>query len=599
MRVFIRNVASYGAVLVLLISVALVGCPSPSIIGPPPVRWPIAKDVYTTAEQQILPVGLSVFTPQIDPWQVPLYDDYGYSDWLAGNGTDYGSDPENPVPHDKRTDLAPDYIDAENAARLLTFFAITDIHITDKESPAQPIRPGWTAPFGPTSAGLFISAYSPIIMSTTHVLDAAIQTVNALHKEVPFDFGISLGDNINNNQYNELRWFIDVLDGKVITPSSGAHDGQWTIDYQKPYLAAGLNREIPWYQVIGNHDKNWSGIAFENTKTRNAHTGKNVINIKFDLFDPNFVNETEAYMGVVDGTTPYGDVIKEGLTEEFEYPPTVVSDDDRHALSTDASDSLGWMSEFFDTCTKPKGHGFTQSSLDNDFACYSFEPKSDLPLKIIVLDTTSRRDGVHTSAGFVGSGALDQERLDWLLDELQAGQDEDKLMIIAAHMPIRPNTNLTDTTPSYTFFDHAAEDALIATLHNYPNLIMWVAGHRHLNTVTPMEYDSSVPGQGPENSFWEVETSSLREFPQQLRTFDIRRNTDNTISIFVTNVDPAVAEGSPAAKSRDYAIGAFRLFGATPEILADTSSHVYNAELVKQLTPDMQTAIASCGTPLD
>ena len=100
---------------------------------------------------------------------------------------------------------------------------MSDIHIVDKESPAQAIYGAADSPsgFGETNT----SAYSPIMLSTTHVLDAAVQTINALHSQTPFDFGISLGDDANSTQYNELRWFIDVMDGKRITPSSGAHRG--------------------------------------------------------------------------------------------------------------------------------------------------------------------------------------------------------------------------------------------------------------------------------------------------------------------------------------------------------------------------------------
>ncbi|MCC6933461.1 MAG: hypothetical protein IT292_09435 [Deltaproteobacteria bacterium] len=154
------------------------------------------------------------------------------------------------------------------------------------------------------------SGYSPILLSTTHVLDAAIQTINKLHEKSPIDFGISLGDDINNAQYNGLRWFIDVLDGQVITPSSGANLGADSINYQKPYKAAGLDKSIPWYQVIGNHDQFWMGSTFENEKTLVVHISSSIINMK-NIPDPasNAVNETGVYMGVVDGSTPYGTII--------------------------------------------------------------------------------------------------------------------------------------------------------------------------------------------------------------------------------------------------------------------------------------------------
>jgi hypothetical protein len=117
-----------------------------------------------------------------------------------------------------------------------------------------------------------------------------------------------------------------------------------------------------------------------------------------------------------------------------------------------------------------------------------------------------------------------------------------------------------------------------------------------MNVVTPQPNNAADFTDHPEQSFWEVETASLRDFPQQFRTFDIRRNSDNTVSIMITNVDPAVVEGSPAAKSRGYAIGAARIFGATT--FKDTTSHAYNAELVKQLSPTMQAKIANYGLPI-
>ena len=109
------------------------------------------------------------------------------------------------------------------------------------------------------------------MLSTTQALDATVQTINAIHKKDPFDFGMSLGDTCNSTQYNELRWYLDVLDGKKINPSSGAHKGSKTITYQKPYQAAGLDPSLPWYQTIGNHDQLWMGITYPNDYDQENH----------------------------------------------------------------------------------------------------------------------------------------------------------------------------------------------------------------------------------------------------------------------------------------------------------------------------------------
>jgi hypothetical protein len=195
---------------------------------------------------------------------------------------------------------------------------------------------------------------------------------------------------------------------------------------------------------------------------------------------------------------------------------------------------------------------------------------------------------------FYGGGWIDAARLNWLTNELQQGQDSNQLMILACHIPICPQTNLFNTNPAAPqFYDYSAETNLIVTLHQYPNLILLMAGHRHMSTVTPQP---SPDAAHPEYGFWEVETPSLRDFPQQFRTWEILRNTDNSISILTTDVDPVVATNTPAGKSRGYAIGAGRIFNEIE--LTNTTSHTYNAELLKQLTPAMQTKIAAYGRPL-
>ena len=561
-------------------AVQLAACGGGGDGSPEVVEWPIAKDVFTTAEQQICPVPLAATTPPINANELP-YSKYGYNAWTPKPG----------LQHLKLTSLAPGYAGAPGVARLLNYFSISDVHITDKESPAQPLYFGWSAAWGaPSSDG---SAYSPVILSGPQMLDAAMQTANALHQRTPFDFGIALGDDADNTQYNELRWFIDVMDGKLITPSSGDHLGDGSVDYQRPFKAVGLNVEIPWFQVIGNHDQFWKGSDYENAKTLAAHVGTSVMDMSAGSAG---INGTGYYVGVVDGSTSLGLVIKSGPDSNVP-PPQVAADPDRRSLVSSTSCTANWMREFFTTTTKPVGHGFTETNLDRDFACYSFQPRANLPLKVIVLDDTMK---TADSTEFA-RGCLDKPRLDWLVAELTEGQLNDKLMVIAAHIPVNPQQTLAPGSENLTLFaapSLVTDQQVLDIVHGFPNVLLWMSGHRHVNVVTPQPFNTNDLTDQPERSFWEVETASLRDFPQHFRTFDIRRNADHTISIVTTNVDPAVSPGSPAANSRDYAVGASRIFNATSQSITDGTSHAYNAELVLQLTPRMRGVIAGLGAPI-
>lgn len=530
--------------------------------------YPIDSTVVTTTQRVLsFPMPPKLATPGSGTGLCPLelskvsqYAAYGYGDYTFGDG----------LPAEPRFELMPPgFADAVPARRerLATFFAMSDVHVTDKEAPNQLIH---LQQADPVMGAPNTSIYSPVMLYSTQVLDAAIQTVNALHRSTPFDFGISLGDVCNSAQYNELRWYLDVIDGKVITPSSGAHLGADTIDYQRPFQAAGLDRSIPWYQVLGNHDHFLIGsISIDADPTlglREAYTAGEVWAVGDVLTPiphlatfPCMVDTTAAiaqrslYMGVIDGSTPDGEIAGAGAVTTVGAPPAVAPDPRRRPLLR-----TEWMQEFFDTTTRPAGHGFglVDPSMGGGFACYSFFPRAGIPLKVIVLDDTqSEDDGSHD---IHGHGFLDATRWAWLQAELAAGQASNHLMIIAAHVPIAVAAIGSElewwepaNDPHATARNAVTLTGLVATLQATPNLLLWIAGHRHYNAIKAFPPPA---GGRPESGFWQVETSALRDFPQQFRTFEIHLHADYSVSVVTTNVDPAVAEGTPAATSRAYAI---------------------------------------------
>jgi metallophosphoesterase (TIGR03768 family) len=539
--------------------------------------YSIEPAIRTTLQRTVLPGPIPAAAIRVD--DVSNYQKSGLGAWYYGPALSY----------DRRLDLvAPAAVaePARHAARLLNFFAITDIHISDKESPSSAIYLG-------LKHGI-PSGYSPVMLDTTHVLDAAVQTINALHRRSRFDFGISLGDTCNNTQYNELRWYIDVLDGKLITPSSGTHAGAGSIDHQKAYKAVGLDKSIKWYQTLGNHDHFWMGTNPVSDYLRQVYVGEEILKLGDIFTDPDGIDKRDYYMGALDGATPNGDIVGAGPVGDFASPPKVKADPNRRSLRRKE-----WLGEFFKTSSQPVGHGFSRANIDADFACYSFRPNAALPIKVIVLDDTQADADVSparsaTSSPGYGHGSLDKRRYDWLVGELDESQSKGELIIIAAHVPI--GVEPASSVMGWSSVAHVPEPELIAKLHQYPNLMLWIAGHRHYNTVTA--FKSPDPAR-PELGFWQVETASLRDFPQQFRTFEIIRNNDETISILATDVDPAVRQGSPAATSRGYAIAIEQIYSGNaltgqPKPLRPTGS--YNAELVKPLSPQMRATIRKHGT---
>ncbi|MFO7568192.1 MAG: twin-arginine translocation signal domain-containing protein, partial [Smithellaceae bacterium] len=195
-----RNFIKYsaGSVAVLSLGSLAQGCGSGSDSPVPQVAgYPIDSTVVKTTERMIsfpyitaseapppgyMPQPGDPSFPPSSPnggtaltWaqlsQIPYYDGLGYGQWIYVNW---------PLPLMTRTDLMPDSFTAASVTqkeRFLNFFAMTDIHLTDKEAPNQLI---WLQQSLPGYAGQNSSIYSGVMMYTPQVFDAAIQTANAL-----------------------------------------------------------------------------------------------------------------------------------------------------------------------------------------------------------------------------------------------------------------------------------------------------------------------------------------------------------------------------------------------------------------------------------
>ena len=116
-----------------LLIFTLSGCPSSSS-GLLIQEYPIDTDVQTTLQRTVVPA--TTFSGTIAPQDLPQvssYDQYGYGRWTYGD----------PLVSDPRTDATTDGIMPDDFVvpakppkqKLFNFFAITDVHITDKETP--------------------------------------------------------------------------------------------------------------------------------------------------------------------------------------------------------------------------------------------------------------------------------------------------------------------------------------------------------------------------------------------------------------------------------------------------------------------------------
>jgi hypothetical protein len=83
---------------------------------------------------------------------------------------------------------------------------------------------------------------------------------------------------------------------------------------------------------------------------------------------------------------------------------------------------------------------------------------------------------------------------------------------------------------------------VLEVLLAHENVIAWVNGHTHSNEIRP---HTRTGGGG----FWEINTASHIDWPQQSRIIEVADNQDGTLSIFTTMLDHGARMKQPAELS--------------------------------------------------
>jgi metallophosphoesterase (TIGR03767 family) len=176
------------------------------------------------------------------------------------------------------------------------------------------------------------------------------------------------------------------------------------------------------------------------------------------------------------------------------------------------------VEEHFTTTGTPVGHGFTETNRADGTAYYTFDRGL---LRFIVLDTVNPNGE--------SNGSLDETQFVWLQEQLAAAAG--RLVVVASHHSANTMTNAlvgTGGDPE----PRVLGDEVVAELLAHRNVIAWVNGHTHSNNVWAHQREDG-------GGFWEINTASHIDWPQQSRLIEVADNRDGTLSIFATMVDHA------------------------------------------------------------
>lgn len=449
-------------------------------------------------------------------------------------------------PHRRRYELASDRGpawdgQAEPLARLIH---ITDFQLADLASPSRVEflqrrqgEPEWRR---------MLPAYRPQEFMLTQAVESIVRTVRRVADESDVDFVVTTGDNTDSAQENELVTYLTLMDGGEVDPGWDNHGlaetvtcsddpaywnpnpgtpSIWKQEYGFPdyahavaasarkFTGAGLG--TPWLACLGNHDCLVQGRAKAPEGYNDFLTGN-----RKPVSSP-----AKPYAG----EDALNDYIADPLWLSQGASATIEASPFRRFI-----EKREYVERHFETTTEPIGHGFTVDNLKNGTAYYIYD---NVPgMRIITLDTTNREghvDGCINDAQYIWLEARLQE-----VHSLYSAPDgtevlsgnEDRIVVLCSHHGLSTLTNGTAYPDGETL--HLAPD-MENLLQRYPNVVLWLSGHTHVNRITANTRPSGKGG------FWEVSTSSIAEWPVQLRTVEFSVIRDAGLLIRTTMIDSA------------------------------------------------------------
>jgi hypothetical protein len=181
---------------------------------------------------------------------------------------------------------------------------------------------------------------------------------------------------------------------------------------------------------------------------------------------------------------------------------------------------------------RPAGHGFSAQNRLDGTAYYVHDTPA---VRLIALDTSCPAGGAE--------GCLDRQQARWLRERLAEVHSayrgpggrvvstgrEDRLVVVFSHHGTDSLTNSRHDGPAGEPVLRGAD--VLALLHRFPNVVLWLNGHTHANAVRPRR-DPADPARG----FWEVTTCAIADWPCQTRLVELV-DAGGDLAIVCTMVD--------------------------------------------------------------